>query len=113
MVAAKYNLYIEQGCNFDKSFVYQDTTVDLTGYSARMQVRAAVTSSTALLDLHTSSTGLSISVPDRSVSINLSPSVTAALSFDTAVYDLELITATGGVTRLLNGDVTLSKEVTK
>lgn len=113
MGAARYNLTIEQGANYSKTFTYTDTTVDLTGYSARMQIRESFSSVSTLADLSTTGSGLSISVPSRSVTINLAASTTAALSFTSGVYDLEIVSPANTVTRLLEGTVTLSKEVTK
>ena len=37
----------------------------------------------------------------------------AALDFNSAVYDLEIVSPAGVVTRLVQGTVTLSREVTR
>jgi len=47
---------------------------------------------------------------DYNIELSMSATATAALDFDTGVYDLELVSGTE-VTRLLEGIVTLSREV--
>ena len=42
MAAAQYDILIEQGATFSRTFVWKDSSevaVDLTGYTARMQIR--------------------------------------------------------------------------
>ena len=47
---------------------------------------------------------------DNNIELSMTATATAALDFDTGVYDLELVSGTE-VTRLLEGIVTLSREV--
>ena len=47
------------------------------------------------------------------IKLTISASHTAAYSFDQALYDIELESETGVVTRLLQGKIKLSREVTK
>lgn len=54
-VAAKINLTIYEGGTFDKEFQWKTgttpTAVDLTGYTAKMTVRATLAATTAILSL--------------------------------------------------------------
>jgi len=131
MSAGKYPIYIEQGTTIDFEFQYQDSTgtpVDLSGYGARMQIRPSLASTTIYLTLSSSlqpdGTGLNMSgsspyAPPTSGSIGvyISACTSSALTFDEAVYDLEIYVPNGTscptVTRLLQGPVRLSKEVTR
>jgi hypothetical protein len=131
MSAGRYSLYIEQGASLDFEVQYIDSNgnpVDLSGYSARMQIRPTVESSTIYITLSSSlqpdGTGLNLSgshstKPPTSGSIGIFiPSCTSSLlSFTDAVYDLEISTPYDGgcnyVTRLIQGPVKLSNEVTR
>jgi hypothetical protein len=112
MAAGTLDLIIEQGATFTRTVT---VSMDLTGYSARMQVRAPKGASTKLIDL-TSPAGGIVITPGALTStllITISASATAALNFKDAVYDLEIESGAGKVIRLLEGEVTLSLEVTR
>jgi hypothetical protein len=84
--------------------------VDLTGATARMQIRAQV-GGAVLLELTTANGGLAFTGPGT-ITRTLSAAQTAALTWTEAVYDLEVEYADGTVQRYLQGDVTVSREVT-
>lgn len=125
MAAGKYSFVIEQGATFQRELQYTDANgspIDLTNYSARMQVRPSPGSTTLYLTLSSSFTpdgsginlnGLSGNYPTTSGSIGITISAysSSLLSFDEGSYDLELYSGSY-VTRLLEGKVQLSKEVT-
>lgn len=128
MAAGKYHLIIEQGATLNLEIQYKDSAgaaVDLTGYSGKMQIRSdyADNNPTTYITLSSSlavdGTGLNFSgsngtTPPTSGSIGIfiSAASSSAFAFDTAKYDLEI--ASGSVvTRLLQGDVKLQKEVTR
>lgn len=116
MAAATHNFLIEQGTTFTKSFIWKDSAgdvINLTGFTARMQFRQNISSSSILLSATTENSKIVITGAEGKVTINLSASDTAALTFITAVYDLELISSASEVTRLVGGTVTLSLEVTR
>lgn len=87
--------------------------VDLTGFTARMQIRESLESTTTLEELTTENGGITLGAAAGTVALLISATDTAALDFSTAVYDLELISGAGIVTRLLYGDITLAEEVTR
>ena len=116
MTAAVYNLYIEQGTTFSKTLTWKDSSgnpINLTGYTARMQFRRSAASADALYTA--SSTGGQITMGGAlgTVAIVLPATDTAAFDFGCAVYDLEVESAGGIVTRLLEGGVEVSLEVTR
>lgn len=120
MAAGKYNFLIEQGTTVNFGITYKDSTgspVDLTNYAARMQIRPSVDSSTVICSLSSSlspdGTGLNISSPiSGSINLYISAASSSAFTFTEAVYDLEIISGSI-VTRLIEGYVKLSKEVTR
>jgi hypothetical protein len=85
---------------------------DLTDYTARMDIRESIDDDVPLVSL-VSPADLVIDLATAEIQIIITDEVTAALSFDSGVYDLELEDSTGHVTRLMGGEVTFVKEVTR
>jgi len=127
MPAGRYNFVIEQGATFQLDLQYNDSNnvpIDLTGYSGRLQIRQTIPSTTVLLCLSSSltpdGTGINFSGSNGttppisgSIGIYISAVSSSQLIFDQAVYDLEIENSGGFVTRLIEGSVKLSKEVTR
>ncbi len=116
-VASK-NLTIEQGSTFSKIIIYRDANsdpVDLTGYTAKMQIRKTKDSSTILLTLNTSNGYLVLGGVAGTITINVPASISDALDFVWGRYDLELYPGgdTTQAVRLLEGKINLSKQVTQ
>ena len=108
--------YIEQGATFDVTLACKDESgnpVDLTSYTARMQVRASKVATTVLLELSTTNGRLVLGGPAGTIQIVLSATDTAAITWRRGVYDLELVSAGGTVTRLFQGTVEIDPEVTR
>jgi len=117
MAAFKVPLKIDQGATFRKSVTWKAGTpaapVDLTGCTARMHVRSEVKSATVLLDLTTANGGITLGGAAGTVDLYLTDDQTTAITWTSAVYDLEVEFANGDVRRLLYGSVTVSPEVTR
>lgn len=126
MSAGRYSFTIEQGSTLNLELQYKDasgTPINLSDYGGRMQIRPTVGSSTIYITLSSSlepdGTGLNFSgsngqTPPSSGSIGMYISAvsSSALNFDMGVYDLEIYSGSV-VTRILEGQVKLSKEVTR
>lgn len=128
MAAGKYSFIIEQGSTLNFEVQYKDSTstpVDLSGYSGKMQIRSGFADSnpttyiTLSSSLASDGTGLNFSgsngstpLSSGSIGIYISAFSSSAFTFDNAYYDLEITSGTT-VTRLLEGQVKLSKEVTR
>lgn len=84
-----------------------------SGWTARMQIRETV-DSTTVIEEFTSAAGDITLGADGLVEITLSATAADALTVESAVYDLELVnTATGKVYPIANGKVTLKLQVTR
>ncbi|MEW9530593.1 hypothetical protein [Microbispora sp. NPDC049125] len=113
MPAAVWNLLIEQGATWEVVLTLTDR--DLTGCTARMQVRETIESPTALLDLSTApGSGIVVTPgPPGTITLRLSDEETAAIAWRHGVFDLELTDAYGDTDRLLKGEVSVDFEVTR
>lgn len=132
MSAGKYSFTIEQGSTVDFRIEYKDSDsnpIDLTNYQARMQIRSTKESTSLICNLSSSldvdGTGLSLTPASASlvlpktsgsIGIYISAASSSLFSFSEAVYDLEIVSGSGAgqsVTRILEGKIKLSKEVTR
>lgn len=86
--------------------------VDLTGYTARMQIRGKIDDTDFIHELTTENGGITINTTDSTLTLTISATATALFTFTTAVYSLELI-ASSVVTPFVNGTITMYKEVTR
>lgn len=117
MSAAQYDLVIEQGATWSQAVQWKTgspaTAVNLSGYTARMQLRSSVSASTAALSLTTENGRISLTANTGTITLSISATDTAALAAGRYVYDLELVSGGGLVTRVMEGVVTVSAEVTR
>jgi hypothetical protein len=114
---AKHNFYVYRGATFVEQIEWKDengTAIDLTGFTARMHMRDAVDAATPFLTLTTENGGITLGGVAGTVDLLATAAVTSAITATAGVYDLELIAGDGvTVTRLLEGLVTISPEVTR
>tara|TARA_B100001059_G_scaffold210762_1_gene224638 strand:+ start:294 stop:626 length:333 start_codon:yes stop_codon:yes gene_type:complete len=110
-MAAIANLYVDQGTTFSTSVLVtndDDSALDLTGYTAAAQLRKSFSSSTSV--------DFTVTIPTPvtagQINLQLSATETASLEEGRYVYDVE-ITSGVIVTRVIEGLVTVSPQVTK
>ena len=116
MTAAIYNATIDQGATFQLTVVYKDDAglpINLTGYTAALQVRQNYYDTTALLTLTSPSAGIVITGATGTIAITMTDVQTGSLDEGFYVYDLEISSSGGTVTRLIQGQFTVSPEVTR
>ena len=87
--------------------VEYNTPVDLTGYTAKMQIKDSVDSTTVLQELTTENGGIVLDNTTKTITLNLPGSVTSAFTFSNAYYALELISAGDQITLFCVGNITL------
>ncbi len=111
-----FDITINQGATFELTITYKDsagTAINLTGYTARMQVRETYSSSSTVVSL-TNGSGITLGGAAGTIAILISAATTEALTAPfSGVYDLEIVSGGGVVTRLLQGAATVSPEVTR
>lgn len=116
MAAGLYNFDIEQGIPFARILNLKDSagvTMNLTGYSARMQIRPYVSSTEVLIEATTVNGKLIITPLTGVLTISLSEADTKLLTYTKSVYDIELLDTANSPVRLLQGSITVSREVTR
>jgi hypothetical protein len=116
MAAGTLNLTIDQGTTWNCVLTWKinGTAVNLTGYSARLQARQHFSSGTTVLALtSTPADGITLGGVAGTITLSLTATQTAALPALLCVYDLELVSPSGEVTRLVEGTLTVTAEVTR
>ena len=113
MAAGKYNMLIQQGATYNQTITLKDaagtTAINITGCTAQAMIREQYTDTTPAATF----TCMIPTGTDGKILISLTPTQTSALSFEKGVYDIELTYPSGTKDRILQGNVVVSKEVTK
>lgn len=120
MPAHKVKLEIDQGATFDKTFTWKTGSakasaipVDLTGCKARSHFRAEVESAEVLLELTTENQRIVLGAEAGTIRMVISAADTAAMNWNSGVFDLEIEFPDGTVVRRMAGSVVVSPEVTR
>lgn len=116
MPAAIRNFAIDQGATFNQVITWKDSAgapINLTGYSARMQARKNKNAGDVLVELTTQNGRIILGGSTGRITLNIPASVTAAFNWTRGLYDLELVRADGEVSRLLQGELTVSVGMTR
>jgi hypothetical protein len=88
------------------------SAVNITGYTARMQLRSLPNDSVAVLTL-TNTSGITIDGPTGTLAVRATAAQTAAISAGPYYYDLEITSPTGVRTRIVQGELNVNAEVTR
>ena len=114
--AGIYNIIADQGATFTRQLTWNDSSgsaVDLTGYTARMQVRTSIDAAgAATLSLTTENGRIVLGGTAGTIMLSAEATATQAVTAGSYVYDLELVSGST-VTRLVQGSFTLRGEVTR
>lgn len=109
MSAAKHNLIIDQGSDFNMKMTFRQNEVgmDLTGFNIRAQIRKTKLSSTVTASFNT----YIVDAVNGVFMISLPASTSTNIVAGIYVYDVEIYG--NSVTRVLEGKVTITPEVTR
>lgn len=123
MTAGVYTVAIEQGSTFRLRLTLRlpatvpnepGELMDLSNFVARMQIRHRTSSPEVLYSLTTENGGLTLGGAAGTIDMFISDEHTAGFAFKSAVYDLEIeAVPNGDVTRIIQGPVHISPEVTR
>ena len=115
MIAGVYNINLDQGATFRRSIVVKNpdgSLYDFTNHTARMQIRSEIDSSDVMIELTTENARIVLGGTDGTIELVIDADDTETLQYD-GVYDLEIVSNSGAVHRLLKGMVRLDYEVTR
>lgn len=111
-MAAKANILIEQGTDFSSTITVQDSSgniTNLTGYTAAAQIRKHYTSNSAV----NFATSFGDPRSDGELTLSLTRIQTSNMESGRYVYDVELTDSANTRSRLVEGLVTITPEVTR
>jgi hypothetical protein len=115
-MAVAYNVVIDQGADWFLNVNYDNpdgTAVNLTGYTAALQLRSLPTDPTSVLSL-TTGAGITITGATGLIAIRATATQTRAIDEGIYYYDLEITApSTAVVTRIIQGQADVSPEVTR
>lgn len=118
-MAVVYNVEIDQGADWFLNVNYDNpngTPVDISDYTAALQLRSLPEDPTAVLTLTTENDGITITGAEGLVAMHATATQTRAIDEGTYYYDLEITspaTPVAVVTRLVQGQAVVSPEVTR
>lgn len=115
MTPGSLDFLMPKGSTFSRTLTWKisGSPVNLTDYSARMQARTSHISGTAVLTLTTENGKITLGGAAGTITLSLSAADTAAITQQSLAYDLELVSVGGEVTRLVEGQIVLTPEVTR
>lgn len=112
----KSDIKIKKGSTYEHIFSYTDAAgvaINITGYTARMQIRVSIDDA-AYVYQALSGGDISLGGVTGETVLSIPAATTAAWTFDSGVYDLELISPTGKVINLVGvSRVKVGPEVTR
>lgn len=114
-MAVEYNVEIDQGADWFYNVTYENpagTPVNITNYTAALQLRSLPTDTSYVLSLSTGN-GITLVGASGLVEIHATAVQTRDIDEGNYYYDLEITSPTGIVTRLVQGQARVSAEVTR
>jgi hypothetical protein len=108
-MAQKVNIVLDQGTTFNTSFTFTDDVdnpIDFTSYTAASQMRKSYSSSTS----HAFTVGLT---SNGIITLGMNSNTTTQITAGRYLYDLEVTDINGVRSRLVEGIVTVTPEITR
>jgi hypothetical protein len=108
-MAQKVNIVIDQGTTFNTDFTFTDENgdrIDFSSYQGSSQMRKSPLSSTAF--------SFSVSLANNGVvSLSMNAATTSSITAGRYLYDVEVISPGNVVSRVVEGIVTVTPEITR
>ena len=114
-MAGQKNFEVDQNATFSFIVEYKDSNgaaINLTGASAKMQIRDTKGGSKLAVTLTSPSGGITIDAPNGKLTVKMTPTQTNKLFYPKSSYDLMLTDSNSNKIKLLEGFMTLSRSVT-
>ena len=115
-MAVQKNWEVDQNTTFTFQVQYTEddgiTPINLTGSSAKLQVRDTKGGTKLAFTLTSPASGIVIDAPNGLLTIKMTPTQTNKLFYPKSSYDIMVIDSNGNKIKLLEGFLTLSRSVT-
>jgi hypothetical protein len=114
-MAGQKNFEVDQNATFSFIVEYKDNNglpIDLTGSSAKLQVRDTKGGSKLAFSLTSPAGGITITPLLGKLTIKMTPTQTNKLFYPKSSYDIMVSDSNGNKIKLLEGFLTLSRSVT-
>jgi len=114
-MAGQKNFEVDQNTTFSFIVEYKDNNglpIDLTGATAKMQVRDTKGGSKLAFTLTSPAGGITITPLLGKLSIKMTPTQTSKLFYPKSSYDIMITDSNTNKIKLLEGFITLSRSVT-
>lgn len=116
MAAGFHHFIIEQGATFQQTLTLKDSSdavINLTGYTAEMDLRKNQDDSNEVITLTTSNSRITMGGVAGTIILTISATDSAALSVGDGVYDLEITDSNGKVDRIMEGTYSIRGNVSR
>ena len=108
-MAQKVNIVIDQGTTFNTDFTFTDENddpIDFTTFQGRSQMRKSPMSVTSYaFTVGLGNTGI--------IALSMNAATTSSITAGRYLYDLEVVSSSNVVSRLVEGIVTVTPEITR
>jgi hypothetical protein len=114
-MAGQKNFEVDQNATFSFIVEYKDNNglpIDLTGSSAKLQVRDTKGGSKLAFSLTSPAGGITIDPTNGKLTVKMTPTQTNKLFYPKSSYDLMVSDSNGNKIKLIEGFLTLSRSVT-
>ena len=114
-MAGQKNFEVDQNATFSFIVEYKDNNglpIDLTGSSAKLQVRDTKGGSKLAFSLTSPAGGITIDPTNGKLTVKMTPTQTNKLFYPKSSYDLMISDSNGNKIKLIEGFLTLSRSVT-
>jgi len=107
-MATYSNIFVDQGSDFAMTVDLTQTvgTLSLSGYTARGSIKKTY-SSTSKVDFV-----INVDTTDNELDVSLTSTTTSAMKAGRYVYDIEIVSSSSHVTRVLEGQLEVTPRVT-
>jgi hypothetical protein len=111
-----YNITVTQGDTLSRVLTWTTNAKvphNLTGYTAKMQVRSSADSDVVVLELSTTNTYIVLGGAAGTITLTVPAANMSMINVGLYVYDLELISGGGQKTTIVEGNFKVKAQVTK
>lgn len=115
-MTAKYDFKLNQGTDLTVPFCLSDESgepCNLLGFTAQMQLRVNTASGKLVDTLTSENGGISIDPEKGVLSLAFKHEKTSQYPATCLAYDIELVSTDNNITRIVEGKITVSPEVTR